>query len=383
MMVLSKLFPGLVRPNGADICTDIAIGRAPHFLDAKPGGQIRGGSIDVNAAPPLCFPAILLELIGFSFKARQLKSIANAESSHRLEFSLMSKSYIPTLAVTVLAGAMSFAAWSGFADDKKVLAKIGDVEITEGEVNMAGVDLDPQFAKLPPEQRRLAAIAALIDIKAMAIKGAEAKFDQTDSFKTRMAFLHDRALHNAYFESEVINKITDEEVRARFDKEIAATPPQSEIRARHILVKTTEEAQEIIKQLDGGASFEELAKSKSTDGAAAQGGDLGYFGSGQMVPEFEKAAMALEVGAYTKTPVQTQFGFHVVKVEDKRAKQPPEFEKVKAQVKNLLLQENYVARVKTIRNELKVEYVDPEIKAGMEANEAANKAAGEKAAPAK
>jgi peptidyl-prolyl cis-trans isomerase C len=294
----------------------------------------------------------------------------------------MSKSYRSTLTLALLAGAFSVAAWSGFAEDKKVLAKIGDVEITEAEVNMAGVDLDPQFAKLPPEQKKLAAIAALIDIKAMAIKGGEAKLDQTDNFKTRMAFLRDRALHNAYFESEVIQKVTDEEVRARFDKEIAATPPQNEIRARHILVKTVEEAQDIIKQLDGGASFEELAKAKSTDGAAAQGGDLGYFGSGQMVPEFEKAAAALEVGAYTKTPVQTQFGFHVVKVEDKRSKQPPEFDKVKDQVKNVVLQENYIKRVKAIRDELKVEYVDAEVKKGMDASEAARKAAEEKAAPA-
>lgn len=287
----------------------------------------------------------------------------------------MPKSYLPRLTIAILAGAISVAASTGFADDKKVLAKIGDVEITEGEVNMAGIDLDPQFAKLPPEQKRLAAIAALIDIKAMAIKGGEAKLDQTDTFKTRMAFLQDRALHNAYFETEIINKITDADVRARFDKEIASTPPQNEIRARHILVKTVEEAQDVIKKLDEGASFEDLAKEKSTDGAAAQGGDLGYFGEGQMVPEFEKAAMALEIGAYTKTPVQTQFGFHVVKVEDKRAKQPPEFEKVKGQVKDILLQESYVTRVKAIRDELKVEYVDPEVKAGMEANEAARKAA--------
>ena len=130
---------------------------------------------------------------------------------------------------------------------------------------MAAIDLDPQFGKLPPEQRKLAAISARIDSKAMAQKGAEAKLDATDTFKSRMSFLHDRALHNAYFESEVIKKITDEEVRARYDKELAATPPENEMRARHILVKTIEEAQDIIKQLDGGASFEELAKAKSTD----------------------------------------------------------------------------------------------------------------------
>jgi peptidyl-prolyl cis-trans isomerase C len=290
------------------------------------------------------------------------------------------------LAAILAAGAFFAFSVPGLADDKKVLAKIGSAEITEGEAAMAAVDLDPQFGKLPPEQRRLAAISALIDIKAMALKGAESKLDATDAFKSRMSFLHDRALHNAYFESEVINKITDEEVRARYDKELAATPPQNEIRARHILVKTIEEAKDIIKQLDGGASFEELAKAKSTDGAAAQGGDLGYFSSGQMVPEFEKAALALEVGAYTKEPVQTQFGFHVVKVEDKRAKAQPEFDKVKDQVRNIVLQENYVKSVKAIRDELKVEYVDPELKAAMEKAEAEQKAAQEaaqKAAPAK
>ena len=286
------------------------------------------------------------------------------------------------LAAILAAGALFAFSAPGLADDKKVLAKIGNAEITEGEAAMAAVDLDPQFAKLPPEQRRLAAISALIDIKAMALKGAEGKLDETDGFKSRMTFLHDRALHNAYFESEVINKITDEEVRARYDKELAATPPQNEIRARHILVKTIEEAKDIIKQLDGGASFEDLAKAKSTDGAAAQGGDLGYFSSGQMVPEFEKAALALDVGAYTKEPVQTQFGFHVVKVEDKRAKAQPEFDKVKDQVRNIVLQENYVKSVKAIREELKVEYVDAELKAAMEKAEAEQKAAQE-AAPAK
>jgi peptidyl-prolyl cis-trans isomerase C len=290
------------------------------------------------------------------------------------------------LAAILATGALFAFSAPGFTDDKKVLAKIGGAEITEAEAAMAAVDLDPQFAKLPPEQRRLAAISALIDIKAMALKGAEGKLDETDSFKSRMSFLHDRALHNAYFEAEVINKITDEEVRARYDKELAATPPQNEVRARHILVKTIEEAKEVIKQLDGGASFEELAKAKSTDGAAAQGGDLGYFSSGQMVPEFEKAAMALEVGAYTKEPVQTQFGFHVLKVEDKRAKAQPEFDKVKDQVRNIVLQENYVKNVKAIREELKVEYVDPELKTAMEKAEAEQKAAQEaaqKAAPAK
>ena len=109
---------------------------------------------------------------------------------------------------------------------------------------------------------------------------------------------------------------------------------------------------------------------------------LGYFSSGQMVPEFEKAAAALDIGAWSKEPLRTQFGFHVLKVVDKRTKQPPEFEKVKNQVKSIVLQENYVTKVKAIREEQKVEYVDADVKAAIEAGEAAQKAAQE-SAPAK
>ena len=147
-----------------------------------------------------------------------------------------------------------------------------------------------------------------------------------------MAFLQQRALHGELVEKGVVDKVTDAEVRARYDQEIANTPPVNEVHARHILVKTKEEAEAIIKQLDGGADFEKLANEQTSDPSGkSSGGDLGWFGPGQMVPEFDKAAFALEVGKYTKEPVQTQFGWHVIKVEDKRAKQPPAFDEVKDQ----------------------------------------------------
>ena len=258
-------------------------------------------------------------------------------------------------------------------DPNTVLATINGTEITAKDVDQISADLDPQFARLPDDQRRLAALAAIIDIKSLAAKAEAEKLDQTPEFKARVAFLKDRALHNDYFKQQVVDKISDADVRARYDKEMAAMPPQNEVRARHILVKTKEEAEAIIKQLDGGASFEDVAKEKSTDGSAAQGGDLGYFGPGQMVPEFDKAANALEVGQYTKEPVQTQFGFHVIKLEDKRTQQPPAFEQVKDQVKSLLIRERYMELVKKERGDLKVTYTDPEtekaIKAATEAQQ--------------
>jgi peptidyl-prolyl cis-trans isomerase C len=259
------------------------------------------------------------------------------------------------------------------SDPDKVLATINGTKITQKDVDQISADLDPQFARLPDDQRRLAALAAIIDIKSLAAKAEAEKLDQTPDFKARMEFLKDRALHNDYFKQQVVDKITDADVRARYDKEMAAMPPQNEVRARHILVKTKEEAEAIIKQLDGGAKFEDVAKEKSTDGSAAQGGDLGYFGPGQMVPEFEKAANELEVGKYTKEPVQTQFGFHVIKLEDKRVQQPPAFDQVKDQVKQILIRERYMELVKKDRGDLKVEFTDPEtekaIKAATEAQQ--------------
>src|SRR5690606_36845938 len=115
------------------------------------------------------------------------------------------------------------------------------------------------------------------DIKAMAGEAEKEKLDQTQEFKNRVEFLRERALHNEYFKDAVVDKISDDDVRARYDKEIAAIPPQVEVRARHILVKTKEEAEAIIKKLEGGSKFEDLAKENSTDGTASNGGDLGYF----------------------------------------------------------------------------------------------------------
>jgi peptidyl-prolyl cis-trans isomerase C len=288
---------------------------------------------------------------------------------------------LSALAATVLIASATYGASAqekaaAPSDPAKVLATVDGQPITQGEVDQASSDLDPQFSRLPEEQRRLAALAALIDIKALAMKGKEEKLDQTKEFQQRMDFLKDRALHNAYFEKEIVGKISDADVRARYDKEIAATPPQNEVRARHILVKTKEEAEAIIKKLDGGAKFEDLAKESSTDGSAQNGGDLGYFAQGQMVPEFEKAAFALEPGAYTKEPVQTQFGFHVIKLEDKRAQQPPAFDDVKEQVRSILMRERYVDLMKKLRGDLKVSYTDPEVEKAMK------QASGEEAAPA-
>jgi peptidyl-prolyl cis-trans isomerase C len=243
-----------------------------------------------------------------------------------------------------------------------VLAHVNGKPITQGDVELAETDLDPQFAKMPPEQRRAAALSALIEIRVMADKAVADGIDKDPEFQRRMELLHERALHSALVDKEVSGAITDADLKKRYDEEMAKQPPVNEVHARHILVKTKEEAEAIIKELDKGGDFEKIAKEKSTDGSAPQGGDLGYFTEGQMVPEFAKAAFALPVGKYTEQPVQTQFGWHIIKVEDKRIKQPPSFDQVKAQLRQVVLRDKYFAMVKETRAAAKVDITDPDLK---------------------
>lgn len=253
-----------------------------------------------------------------------------------------------------------------FAADAKdpVVAKVGDVEIHQSELDLAIANLDPQLAQLPDDQKKVAALSASIDVKLLAKDAAAEKLDQTPDFQSHMAYLRDRELHNAYFKAHVADAVKDDEVKARYDKEVAALPQEEEIKAAHILVASEDEAKDIIKQLDSGKDFAALAKEKSTDSNKDDGGDLGWFGKGRMVPEFEEAAFGLEKGAYTKTPVKTQFGFHVIKLEDKRIAPPPAFEQVEPQVRQLVMRDKYVALIEKAKADQKIEIMDETLKKG-------------------
>lgn len=265
-----------------------------------------------------------------------------------------------------------------------VLAKVGSQEITEADLQAATADLGPQFGQLPPAQQRLAVLSALIDIKALAEKAEAAQLGEDAEVARRIAFLRERALHNAYFEKNGISTITDEELKSRYDAEVAALKPVEEIHAKHILVPTREEAEAAIRELDEGKDFDAVAAEKSTGPTGPQGGDLGFFGPGQMVPPFETAAFALEPGSYTKEPIETQFGWHVIKVLEKRMQEPPAFEEVKDQLRQIVMRDKYIAMVQAAREEENVEYVDPELKTQVEAMEQAmsGSAAGESEAAA-
>ncbi|MEK1874211.1 MAG: peptidylprolyl isomerase [Rhizobium altiplani] len=266
---------------------------------------------------------------------------------------------------------MAFATFVAFqapvrAEDKPdaVVAKVGDVEIHQSDLDLAVANLDPQLAQLPDDQKKIAALSAAIDVKLLALDATAEKLDQNAEFKKRMQYLADRELHNAYFKKHVVDTVTDADVKARYDKEVAALPKQEEVHARHILVKTEDEAKDVIKQLDAGKSFADLAKEKSTDPNKADGGDLGYFTKGRMVKEFEEAAFALDKGTYTKTPVKTDFGYHVILVEDKRDAAPPAFDQVKDQVRQLVMRDKYLALLASAKEKSKIEITDEALRKG-------------------
>jgi len=269
-----------------------------------------------------------------------------------------------------LPAAIAITALLGFGSafaDSKVVAKVGELEITTQELAFAESELSREFAQVPAEKRTAAILAALIDIKLLANRAAVEGLDEKESFKARMAFVQSRNLHNLYFQETIVANVTDEEVRERFDNEIAAMAPESEIKARHILVASEEEAKAIVAELAQGKDFAELAKEKSTGPSGANGGDLGFFGKGQMVPEFEEAAFGLENGKFTTTPVKTQFGWHVILKEEEREKPKPEFEQVKDQIRQAVYREKYFDLVKQAREETKVEILDEALKSAVEA----------------
>jgi len=225
-------------------------------------------------------------------------------------------------------------------------------------------DLDAYVAIVSPGQpdtlgqRRLQTLRALVNLRAIAEAAAAQGLGETAEFKLRAELMRQSALQEAYINTELAGKISEADVKARYEQEIAASVREEEVRARHILVDNEDEAKEIISRLDKGEAFEAIAEEKSTDSSSSLGGDIGYFTKGQMVSEFEEAAFALKAGEYTKMPVQSPFGWHVIKVEDVRLKEPPALEDVSAAITNMLMREYYDTLAKEAIEKLGVAYKD-------------------------
>jgi peptidyl-prolyl cis-trans isomerase C len=261
--------------------------------------------------------------------------------------------------------ALSLAVSANLAYAAGPVARVNGADITEAEINFAESEVGSEIAGLPVEARRRVLLEYLVEAHLFAEAAGKNQLGTGKEFEERLAYYKLRALRDAFYEKKVRDAVTEAQAKAAYEEQIAKIPPEPEVRARHILVKTEQEAKDLIKQLKGGADFTELAK-KSSDGPSAQtGGDLGYFSRGQMVKQFEDVAFALKPGQISD-PVQTEFGWHVIKVEDKRNRPVPSFDEVKDQLMASLVQNQLKTIVQGLRGSAKVEIVDPELKKAIE-----------------
>lgn len=217
-------------------------------------------------------------------------------------------------------------------EDDPVVARVNGTEIRRSEVFAFAGTLPAQYQSQIVQIYPML-VQRLVDFKLATDAGRQAGLADDARVKARLAELEERVIREAWFEMEIDALLTDDFLQARYREFVAANPPAQETRARHILLATEAEAREVIAKLDGGAEFAELAKELSTGPSGPQGGDLGYFTANQMVPEFSAAAGALEPGQHSKDPTQTQFGWHVIKVEDRRDTAPPGFAEVAQQLR--------------------------------------------------
>jgi peptidyl-prolyl cis-trans isomerase C len=190
----------------------------------------------------------------------------------------------------------------------------------------------------------------------LLVQDAEArKLDQDPDYAVEMEMTRRSLLAQLAVRSHIeAHPVTDEQMREVYDREVGKASGE-ELKARHILLKSSEEALEVIKALDAGGDFAALAKEHSTGPSGPQGGDLGWFSTDQMVPEFSTAAAALETGKYTAEPVQTQFGWHVIMLEEKRPLQPPPFEELKEQIQTMLQGQQVRSYLNGLREAAKIE----------------------------
>jgi peptidyl-prolyl cis-trans isomerase C len=248
-----------------------------------------------------------------------------------------------------------------------VVATVGGEPITEADLGFAAEDLTQELSQMPPDQRKPFLLRVLIDMKVMAKAGQDAGMADTPLFQQRLDYLEDRALRRAYFAETIANSVTEEAVRADYEAFVAEFVPADEIRASHILVPTQDEANAVKAELDGGADFATVAKENSIDPGAANGGDLGFFGKGMMVAPFEAAAFALTDVGQVSAPVESQFGWHVIRLEEKRQSAPPAFEQVAAQLQQQRLMTTFDETVARLMEGVTIDIPDAALKAAVDA----------------
>ncbi len=264
----------------------------------------------------------------------------------------MSRSLLLPLALAFgLSGQIALAQAPG----NKVLAKVNGEAITEQDVSTAIDDVGAEYPNLPPENLRTLTLEFLIEMKIVAQKAKAEKIDQTEDFKRRMAYVQQRVLMQQLLLREATAATSDAAVKKFYDEQVAQIKPVEEVRARHILVENEDDAKKIVVRLKGGEDFAKVAKELSKDpGSGAEGGDLGFFTQDRMVPEFAAAAFALKPGDLS-APVKTQFGWHVIKLEERRQRPLPAFDQIKDRVAQSLAARAQQEFLANLRKDAKIE----------------------------
>ena len=243
-------------------------------------------------------------------------------------------------------------------DGDKVVATVNGEAITEADVAIAAQDYAQDLAQVPEALRRNLLVGVLVDMRVLADASLKAGRDQEAGVKRQLEYARLRTLRDSYFNEKNTLEPDEAALKKLYDEQYGDFKGPEEVHARHILVKTEDEAKAIIKELDGGKDFAEVAKEKSTGPSGPNGGDLGYFTKDRMVAEFADAAFALEPGTYSKEPVKTQFGWHVIKVEDKRAQPAPSFDEVKNQLRSDAIRAKYNEVMEGLKAKADIKVVD-------------------------
>lgn len=259
-----------------------------------------------------------------------------------------------TLALLALAAALISSPVFA-ADSKDVLARMEGKDITRADLNAFMKNLPPQAKALPPAIIEPMALDQLINDQLILNAAKEDKIEDSKAFKEREAQLHDQLMREAYLTDKIDGKVTDGAVRNEYSKMVHDNPAQTEYQARHMLVDSKEDAEDLIKQLDKGADFAKLAAKNNKGPEKEKGGELGYFTAKEVVPEFGEALEKMKIGEVTKEPIKTQFGWHVIQLENKRKREAPKYDQVKDQLRNQVQQRYAQEEIEKLRKNAKVE----------------------------
>lgn len=241
-----------------------------------------------------------------------------------------------------------------------VAATVNGERVMLSDLQALHADLPEQVRKIPLERIYRPLLEQVIHTRLLAAQARADGLDKTPPVARRLRTQADRLLHEAYIDAHVKKNVTEDQLAEAYRAFAANHKGADEIRARHILVKTKKAAMAVIGALDKGGSFAELARERSIGPSKASGGDLGWFSRDQMVKPFADAAFALEKGAFTGKPVQTQFGWHVILQVDRRSKAPPPFEEKRAELRAGLGQKLMAAEFERLRKAAKIVRFGPD-----------------------